>query len=266
MKFPKFKKIIIELNRRFNKLGLELFGSYSPFLKSNHYNNYVLRGKNLLCTSGGVTNDEMFVIYEFMQTLKPKNVLIIGNGYGISTLFVSLALIKSKVIVLEKYRTEGIKLTKKLLNGISNKKVIQGSTPEDLEEVSKKYFNNKIDMIIVDAVHTNQIQTKEFLIYEKFLSKNSIVIFHDIISCNLFKSFNFLKKNYKNYHFKVLNKTSNGLAVCLTKKSYNKVKDFLNFYYTDQIDTINFIKFLNNKKRNHLPLKNKFYTQKHPQL
>ena len=69
----------------------------------------------------------------------------------------------------------------------------------------------------------NEVQTKEFLIYEKYLTNNSIVFFHDVIACNLFKSYFYLKKKYKNYSFKFLNKSSNGIAVCLKKKPYKKI-------------------------------------------
>lgn len=263
---PHITEIFSQLYTRYKKLGFEIYGSYSPFLKLKRPSNYVVKKNKLMCTSGGITNDEMFIMYSIMSSLKPKNILIIGNGYGISTLFVSLILKNSKVIVIEKYRTEGITVTNKLLKGLKNKHIVKASTPEDLEKTIKKYFKNKLDMILVDAVHTNKVQTKEFEIYEKFLSSNSIVFFHDIISCNLFKSYHFLKKKYKNFYFVNLNKSSNGIGICLKKKTFKKFENFLNYFNTDSTKTSNFIKFVNNHeklKKNNIT---NFYTPNHPQL
>lgn len=256
--------VFSELFKRYKKLGFDIYGSYSPYLKAKKPSNYVVKQKKLMCTSGGITNDEMFIMYPILLTLKPKNILIIGNAYGISTLFVSLSLKNSKVVALEKYRTNGISITKKLLKGIKNKYVVKGSTPEDLEKIIKKYFNNKLDMVFVDAVHTNEYQTKEFLIYEKYLSRNSVVFFHDIISCNLFESFNFLKNKYKNYYFKLFNKSSNGSAICMKKKSYKLLENYFNYFSTQELKTSEFIEFINNKQKKNNKIK--FFTPKHPQL
>ena len=263
IKIPQIKLIFSELYNRYKKLGLEIYGCYSPYLKVKKPSNYVVKQKQLMCTSGGITNDEMFIMYPILLTLKPKNILIIGNAYGLSTLFISLSLKNSKVVALEKYRTNGISYTKKLLKGMKNKYVIKGSTPEDLEKIINKYFNNKLDMVFVDAVHTNDYQTKEFLIYEKYLSKYSVVFFHDVISCNLLKSFNLLKKKYKNYSFKLLNKSSNGIAICTKKKSFKILENFLNYFSTEKLKASKFIKFINNK---HKKGNTGFFTPKHPQL
>lgn len=264
IKISNIASLFAEIYNRYKKLGFDIYGGYSPFLKVQRPSNYVVKQKQLMCTSGGIANDEMFIIYPTLLTLKPKNILVIGNAYGISTLFVSLSLKTSKVVALDKYRTKGIAITKKLLKGIKNKYVIKGSTPEDLEKIIKKYFNNKLDMVFVDAVHTNEYQTKEFLIYEKYLSKNSIVFFHDVISCNLLKSFIFLKNKYKNYSFQLLNKSSNGLAICMKKKSYKLLENYFNYFSTQEPKTSEFIEFINdtNKKNKNI----KFFTPQHPQL
>ena len=255
-------EVFSQLYLRYKKIGLEIYGSYSYYLKTKP-SNYVLKNKKLLCTSGGLANDELFITYSILSKLKPKNILIIGNGYGISTVFTSLTLLNAKVVTIEKYRTKGIEITKKVLNGIKNKIFVRGSTPEDLEKIIKENFDNKLDLVIVDAVHTNEVQTKEFLIYQKYLSNNSVVFFHDIISCNLFNSYNFLKKKYKNYYFNILNKSSNGLGVCCKLKSYKKIEKFLKYFSTEAKRTSNFIKFINSSKKNK---KGGFYTPKHPQL
>ena len=97
-------------------------------------------------------------------------------------------------------------------------------------------MNNSIDFVLIDAVHTNEMQTKEFTILQKSLSLESVVVFHDVLSCNLLDSFNYLKKKYsKKGRFFILNKTSTGMGLFVSKKLLNReMYDFLRYFNTDE--------------------------------
>ena len=92
---PHITEIFSQLYTRYKKLGFEIYGSYSPFLKLKRPSNYVVKKNKLMCTSGGITNDEMFIMYSIMSSLKPKNILIIVSFsilvliWGITGLFFS---------------------------------------------------------------------------------------------------------------------------------------------------------------------------------
>ena len=261
---PSLFEIFSEMQLRYRKLGLDILGNYSVHLKCKKHSNYVVKKNKLLCTSGGITNDEMSIIHSLGQEIRPKNILIIGNAYGISTLFMSLTFPNSKLVAFDKFRTQGIEITKKLLKGEKKKIVIKASTPEDLENIIFKYFKNNVDLIFVDAVHTDDMQSKEFEIYNKYLSKKSCVIFHDIISCKLEKSFKNIKKKFVNYNFKLLNKSTNGLGICVKGKVSKQLLNYLNYFSTEEKKAVKFINFLNDyfsNKKTKL-----FITPKHPQI
>ena len=73
-----------------------------------------------------------------------------------------------------------------VISNNNNKLVVQGSTPDDIIPLINNHFQNKkLDFVLIDAVHTNDMQTKEFNILKNYLSDDSVVVFHDVMSCNL---------------------------------------------------------------------------------
>ena len=262
--------IFASLQERYQKNGLEVLGSYAPYLKCHIPFNYVVKRNNLLSTAGHIANDEAFIMHSICEEIKPKRVLIIGNGYGVSTVFLSLCLPKAKLVAFDKYRTNGIKITKKLLAGLKDKFVIQASTPDDLDEIITKFFNKKIDLVFSDAVHENKTRTAEFLIYEKYLTKKSCVFFDDLLHMNLRNSFYFLKKKYRKYEFKIFNKSSSGLGVCFKKPISKKLNYFLNYFSSNEAKALKFIKTINlyykNNKKYKKNISKYFKIPEHPQL
>jgi predicted O-methyltransferase YrrM len=229
--------IFSNLYRLYKKNRMEVLGCYSSVLKNANISTNLISKKNIiLSTSGGISNDEAQILYMITQNYNPKNILIIGNSYGFSAVFLSLSLPNAKLVAFDKFRTRGIKVTKNILKNYKNKFIIKASTPEDLKKIALKYFNNSIDFVLIDAVHTNEMQTKEFTILQKSLSLESIVVFHDVLSCNLLDSFNYLKKKYsKKGKFFILNKTSTGMGLFISKKLLNReMYDFLKYFNTDE--------------------------------
>ena len=249
-----------------------MLGCYSNALGANINTNLISKKKIILSTSGGISNDEAQMLYMITQKSNPKSILIIGNSYGFSAVFLSLSCPNAKLVAFDKYRTRGIKVTKNILKNYKNKFIIKASTPQDLKKIALKYFNNSIDFVLIDAVHTNEMQTKEFTILQKSLSLESVVVFHDVLSCNLLDSFNYLKKKYsKKGRFFILNKTSTGMGLFVSKKLLNReMYDFLRYFNTDEKRLFEYkIWDLKNncniKKRYFNNIKLKLNSQPHPQ-
>jgi len=228
--------IFSNLYKLYKKNGMEVLGCYSDALNTKSNSNLISKKNIILSTSGGISNDEAQILYMITQEYNPKNILIIGNSYGFSAVFLSLSCPNSKLVAFDKFRTKGIKVTKKILKNYKNKFIIKASTPKDLKKIALEYFNNSIDFVLIDAVHTNEMQTREFTILQKFLSPKSIVAFHDVLSCNLLDSFNYLKKKYsKKGKFFILNKMVNGMGLFISKKLLNRdMYNFLKYFNTNE--------------------------------
>ena len=231
-KISALSSVFSELNRRYKAEGLEVLGGFCPYITGvfPSTGTFIARSETFLSTSGGISDDEATIMHGLCEQTKPKNILIIGNSYGFSTVFLALANPDAKVIAFDKYRTEGIKTTNKLLRGLNNKEVIQASTPDDIPSIIDTKFDGKIDLVLIDAVHTNDVQTAEFDILDSHLSENAVVIFHDVVSCKLLDSFEYVKSKYKNYDFRLITKSTSGIGVCVKGKKSDELESFLDYF------------------------------------
>ena len=229
---PSLSAVFSELNKRYKAEGLEVYGGFSPFLTGflQRTGNYIARDGTFLSTSAGISNDEAVFMHGLCEQLSPKRILIIGNSYGFSTVFLSLTCPDAKLIAFDKYRTEGIKTTNRLLAGLSSKEVVQASTPEDIPRLIDNKLGGEVDFVLIDAVHTNDMQTEEFNVLNRFLASSSVVVFHDVLSCGLLPSFNQLRLRYSDYDFRLISKSSTGIAVCIKGEQNERLKDFLDYF------------------------------------
>lgn len=239
---PPLSYVFAELTRRYQEDGLEVLGGFSPFITgfAPRNGNYIARGDVFLSTSAGIANDEAVFMYGLCEQIDPKKILIIGNSYGFSTVFLALTCPGAKLIAFDKYRTEGIKTTNRLLYGLNDKEVVQASTPDDIPYIIETKLDGEVDFVLIDAVHTNDMQTAEFEILNKYLSSRSIVVFHDVISCGLLNSLSHLKRKYNEYDFRIINKSSTGMAVCLKGEKGECLENYLNYFSVDNERVLGF--------------------------
>lgn len=236
--------VFSELRKRYKENGMEIYGGFSPFISNSMSRglcNYIEKDNVLLSSSGGIANDEATLMHCICQALEPKKILVIGNSYGFSTLFLSLTNPESTIVAFDKFRVKGIELTSKLVKGLPKKHVIKASTPDDIPNIIDKYFGGSVDFVLIDAVHTNEMQSREFLILDQFISSSGIVIFHDVLSCNLLPSFFHLRDNFTNYSFKILHKSSTGIGVAVKNEVVAGMLDFLEYFSMDEEQILKFV-------------------------
>jgi len=232
--------VFSKMNSLYRNLGLQILGGYSNFLVSpvnGAQFNFVADSTSLKSTSGGIANDEATFLYGLCRYLEPKKILVIGNSYGVSTLFLSLVNMESNLVALDKFRVNGYAVTRELLNDMKHKTVIEGSTPEDLISIIDKYLDGTVDFCLIDAVHTDDVQTAEFEILRHYMSKKSIIVFHDVISTDLMKSFLHLSEIDNTFDFKLATKTSSGLGLAIKGDLNTEFEDFL-AYFTQDLKTV----------------------------
>jgi predicted O-methyltransferase YrrM len=173
----------------------------------------------------------MAFMWGLCETIEPRRILVIGNSYGLSTVFLALANPKALVVAMDKFRTTGLQFTEMLCEGL-NVNAIQASTPDQLHRVVSEYLHGGVDLVLVDAVHENEVQTAEFRILAPLLSESAAVVFHDVLSCDLLPSLRELKEEFPDYTFSVLPKTTSGLAVAF-KSKVDSIADFLAYYQAE---------------------------------
>lgn len=232
-------------------------------------NNFTLKNKKVLSSSGGISNYDILFYYGLFEILKPKTILILGNSYGFSALAFALMMPNTKIISIDKFRTEGIKFTKKLIKNLNNVNVIQASSPEDLIKIKNKHFKNKVDFILCDSVHINKFIETEFEILKKIISKYGVIVHRGYVLKDdlTFYNYNFFKKirNRNNFLYFLNNKSSSGNSLIFNNviknhKNYINLKKYLNYFCENKNVIIKFKNLINDKKYN------KFKFPDHPQL
>jgi len=176
-RLPEFGAVFSRLNALYAGAGMRLLGGFSPYVSSGDAarSTFVARDRTVLSTSAGIAVDEMAFAYGLCERVAPRRILVIGNSYGVSTVFFALANPDATVIAIDKYRTVGIAVTNQLLaseraEGGPVARAIQASTPDDLEGVIKEHLDDSVDLVFVDAVHENDVQSAEFRVLEPLLS------------------------------------------------------------------------------------------------
>ena len=244
--------ILAECKRRYQALGLKVTGSFYFLGPMGHFsmNNYVLDQNEILCSSGSISNDEGNVLYEISQALEPKRILIIGNAYGFSTILLSLMNPTSKLIAFDKFRQNGIKVTNQLLHNSPQHIAIQGSTPEDIGSIIENYLDGSCDLVLIDAVHTNEMQKAEFEILKSYLSEKSIIVFHDVLSCNLLESWDSISRENNNMKFFLISKSVSGVGLALKGEYSVDLLDYLTFLSPALEETYQLVDFFQKQRFN----------------
>ncbi len=165
----------------------------------------------------GISMLEVFVLESLMQHLAPKNVFIIGNSFGWSTLALALMAPKAKVVAidngLDHQTAEGIKLTEQLAKDLKlNVKVIKAASPTDVPAVVKKHLSGKIDFAFIDGLHTNAQIVLDAAAIQPFLTKSAAVLFHDVREFGLEAGLSRIEKAYGKPAC-ILESTTSGLAL-----------------------------------------------------
>ncbi len=238
---PSLSSVLANLYALYDEHGMRILGGYSPYVVGGEVtqSTFVAKNESVLSTSGGIAVDEMAFMYGLCEVVMPKRVLVVGNSYGISTLLLALVNPTAKLVALDKFRTVGIAVTNSMLSSLKGAEVIQASTPDDLHSIVVERLGGEVDFVFIDAVHENEVQTKEFEILAPLLSDEGVVVFHDVLSCDLQPSLEGLGRDFAGWNFTLCNRTTTGIAVGF-KPGSEALTRYLHFWKSSPSDVSDF--------------------------
>lgn len=188
----------LKLLEIYKNQGLDIRTGLNPY----HFNNYrdapftaLHKQGKIISTGGGLSLQEVYFFECLFENYTPKNIFIIGNAFGWSTVLLSLLNSKSKVIALDagiegEDNDLGINLTNEIAKEENlNLKVVKGFSPNDVSAVVKDNFNNKINFVFIDGLHTNKQQELDFDAVFNHCHENCVYVFHDVINWKMTESF-----------------------------------------------------------------------------
>lgn len=183
-------------------------------------------------TGGGITPVEVYLIESLGEFFSPKNIYIIGNAFGWSTIVMSLAFRGAAIVALDAGiegadNLMGINLTNQI--ALKNKLtclVEYGFSPEKTKEVVEKHFHNEpLDFVFIDGLHTNEQLLKDFKGVVDFCHEDTVYLFHDVLNWKMQDSFEKIKPCLPNHEPRILFRTSSGMGVYIPKTLDRSIYD-----------------------------------------
>jgi predicted O-methyltransferase YrrM len=228
--------VFVKLNQLYTQYGYHIRTGLNPY----HFPNLrattqrdtpftlLMKDGTLLCAGGGISPIEVYYLESLAieSYATAKNILIIGNSFGWSTLATGLAFKYAKVIAIDAgndgdYNTEGNELTNRIAkdNNI-NAKVITGLSPDIVDKVIQDEQLYPLNFVFIDGLHTNEQAIKDFDACSKHGNSQTIYLFHDVVNWNLYDAFNHAhNKLASTHHGSIQYRTTSGMGILYPKDS-----------------------------------------------
>ena len=173
----------------------------SSGLNPVHIQNYALAPSTWLIKEGssytnglGIGLQEVYFLECLFADFNPKNIFIVGNSLGWSTVALSLINSSAHVVAIDdgsdQNALEGINFTNTIAaeEGL-NLQVVQGRSPEDVGPAIDHNFEDQVDFVFIDGCHTNDHIVIDFKAIQEKASPDCVYLFHDVHQFNLAPGF-----------------------------------------------------------------------------
>jgi hypothetical protein len=160
----------------------------------------------------GLSLFEIMFLEHLRDYLKPKNILVIGNAHGWSTVALALTFPKAKIVAIDPYEP-GIELTNKLAGDHKLKiAAVAGLSPQAIKPACAEHLDAPVDFVLIDAVHTNEAIVTDFLGAREVADDDCVYLFHDVVNWKMTEG---LKQNQavSGLQSRLLTRTPSGMAV-----------------------------------------------------
>jgi predicted O-methyltransferase YrrM len=142
-------------------------------------------------TGTSIGEDEIRIFYDLCQLLQPKRTLVIGNGFGLSTLAIGLAYPTGEVISMDNW-SEGRagsaakNISEQIVRdaGLADRiRIFTGTSPQDIPaalQTCRTRGEPMIDLAFIDGMHTNHAATADFQGLRPYVNQSSVVLWHNV--------------------------------------------------------------------------------------
>ena len=210
--------------------GFVVGGAVSPFLHPELNPNagkdltgmYIYRdGENRAVSGGGISLSEVYLIETLGAARPAKRVFGIGCSFGWSTFALALSNPGAKVVAIDIAHgtsAEGLELTNAIAkrNGLNVKGVLARS-PEGVAPTLAAEFDAPLDLVFIDALHTDEAQLADYEAVRPHLAPDAVVLFHDVFLCSMTASFSAIARRAPEHDAYILSRTATGIGVLVPK-------------------------------------------------
>lgn len=166
----------------------------------------------------GLALQEVMFLEGMAGRIDPRRILVIGNAFGWSTIAVSLIFPQASVVALDPGE-EGNALTRSVAAAAGLPITVEtGYSPQGVAELCAPRLGGAADLILIDAVHTNEAVLADFAACRAVSGDDTITLFHDVVNWNMIDAFNQIRRDY-GLEGHVLTRTPSGMAIAWKRAS-----------------------------------------------
>jgi len=183
--------VVPRLFELYNRFGMRPLTGYS----SHHMHDWrdapftrFLSGDSLVGCAG-LALEELLFLEGFREHIRPRNIMVVGNAHGWSTIFLALLFPEARVVALDIERS-GVELTNSIAAaGELNVIAVVARSPDHLARVHADHLNGPIDFALIDAVHTGEAIRADHEAISKAAAPDAVHVFHDVINHGMIEGF-----------------------------------------------------------------------------
>jgi predicted O-methyltransferase YrrM len=145
--------------------------------------------------------------------------LVIGNGFGWSAVALGLMLRGRGRVVAMDACLEGLDGGRglDLVRAIAARhglplKAVEGLSPRDLPGIVGGHFGGRLDIVLVDSLHTDEQQLQDYEGIRPYLAPGALVVFHDVLNWRMEASFQEIARR-DGRGAAILHRTASGLGL-----------------------------------------------------
>src|SRR5262245_20830242 len=199
-----------------------------------------------LNVGGGLAPIEIHFLEDlFAGRYSPRNVLIIGNAFGWSTLALGLMLPRARVVAIDAglegdAPAEGADLTRRVAaeEGV-DVRVVDALSPRDLPRVVKAEFDRPLDFVLVDGLHTNEQLARDFNAAASLSADSCVFLFHDVLHWHMVAGFDGLPVG-SGRERRLLTRCASGMGIVFPSTLDHLAREAIEAYCDDTVDLVAF--------------------------
>lgn len=185
--------IAAELIAAYEEEGIEI----STGLNSWHLKNaaeapftWFFRGGKKLTQGLGIALQEVYLVETLFESWRPKNMLVVGNSYGWSTLALALANRDGRTLALDTgadvQSVAGIHLT----NKIAKKRgldcyAVAAASPGGVAPTVARELKGPVDFAFVDGEHSREAVARDLAAIRAVAAPGCVYLCHDVLNFDL---------------------------------------------------------------------------------
>lgn len=213
----------VKLVNMYEAYGFSVQAGLSPLHFPGHswadipFTYFIADGKRA-AKGGGIAIAEIYFLDALFADYSPKNIFVIGNAFGWSTIALSILNPNARVVAIDACprpeEEEGIRLTNRMAADFGlNLVAVNARSPEQVSQVVEDQFGGAVDFAFIDGGHTNAQQSLDFAAIKTVASEDCVYLFHDVINFSLLESFTKIVQGNPTLEGHILFRTPSGIAI-----------------------------------------------------